>query len=285
MFKRPSHLQLALGLSLGLHALLLGLRLADPVRFDRLFEDLPLEVILVNSASPDKPTQPQAIAQHRLAGGGASEQGRAAAPVAASALSQAGDSPEEARRQIQKLQAQQQDMLVQRRRQLAALSAPPSEWITQSNDPHGLAREEKRRLLMTTLAEIENRIQTENQRPRKHYVSPATIEKAHAFYYDALRRRIEAQGTLGFPTLAGQKLYGELTLILTINFDGRMLSAEVAQGSGQPALDRQARHIALASAPFGAFTPAMRRQGDVHVLVSRFTFARDGTLQAVAAQP
>lgn len=98
IMKRPSNLQLALGLSLSLHGLLLGLKIADPERFDKLFTDTPLEVILVNSASQDKPRQAQAIAQHNLAGGGASEKGRAASPTAASALTQAGDSPEEARR-------------------------------------------------------------------------------------------------------------------------------------------------------------------------------------------
>lgn len=283
MLKRLSNLQIALGLSLGLHGLLLGLKIADPARFDKMFRDTPLEVILVNSASPDKLRQAQAIAQYNLSGGGASKQGRATSPTTASALSSPGDSPEEARKQIANLQAQQVQMLAQLKQQLAALPAPEAETLTEAAEPASVAREEKRRLLMRTLAEIENRINVENQRPRKHYVSPATLAKANAAYYDALRRRIEQEGTQGFPTLAGQKLYGELTLVLTINFDGRMLSAEVAQSSGQPALDRQAQHIALRSAPFGAFTPAMRRQGDLHVLVSRFKFARDGSVQAAAA--
>lgn len=283
--KRPSNLQLALGLSLGVHGLLLGLKIADPARFDKLFTDTPLEVILVNSASREKPRQAQAVAQHNLAGGGASAQGRATSPTAASALTQAGDSPEEARKQIANLQLQQAQLLARLKKQLAALPAPQPEELIQNSDPASVAREEKRKLLMKTLAEIENRINIENQRPRKHYVSPATLEKANALYYDAMRRRIEQQGTQSFPTLAGQKLYGELTLILTINHEGRMLSAEVAKGSGQPALDRQAQHIALRSAPFGAFTPAMRLQGDLHVMVSRFTFARDGSLQTVAATP
>lgn len=282
MLKRLSNLQLALGLSLGLHGLLLGLKIADPVRFDKLFKDTPLEVILVNSASSDKPRQAQAVAQHNLAGGGASTQGRATSPTAASALTQAGDSPEEARKQIAKLQVQQAQLLARLKSQLAALPAPQPEELIQSSDPASVAREEKRKLLTKAMAEIENRINLENQRPRKHYVSPATLANAHAAYYDAMRRRIEREGTQGFPTLAGQKLYGELTLVLTIKHDGSMLSAEVAQTSGQPALDRQAQHIALRSAPFGAFTQAMRRQGDLHVMVSRFKFARDGSVQAAA---
>ncbi len=278
-------MHLALGLSLGLHAALLGLRIADPARFDKLFSDKPLEVILVKSSSPAKPLKAQAIAQHNLAGGGASAKGRATSPTTASALSQAGDSTEEVRRQIASLQAQQVQLLTQLKRQLAALPTPLPEGSTEAMQPAQVAREEKRRLLMRTLAEIEDRINTENQRPRKHYVSPSTVAQAHAAYYAALRRRIEQEGTQSFPTLAGQKLYGELTLMLTIHFDGRMLSAEVTQSSGQPALDRQAQHIALRSAPFGAFTPAMRRQGDVHVLVSRFKFARDGSVQAAATPP
>ena len=53
--KSLSTLQIALGVSIAVHAALLTVRLVDPERFDRVFKDMPLEVILVNAKSDKKP--------------------------------------------------------------------------------------------------------------------------------------------------------------------------------------------------------------------------------------
>jgi protein TonB len=139
--------------------------------------------------------------------------------------------------------------------------------------------EQKRRQLLKLLAEIELRIEQDNARPRKHYVSPATREVAYAQYYDALRLKIEERGTRYFPVRDGQKLYGELTMIINVNTDGRVLSTEVVQSSGQPDLDRRAQAIASAAGPFGTFTPEMRKQADQLAVISRFIFSRDNALR------
>jgi protein TonB len=73
-------LQWALIVSLGTHGGLLAFRIADPQRFERTFKDTPLEVILVNARSNERPTKAQAIAQANLAGGGEAERGRATTP-------------------------------------------------------------------------------------------------------------------------------------------------------------------------------------------------------------
>ena len=101
----------------------------------------------------------------------------------------------------------------------------------------------------------------------------------YAIYYDGLRRRIEDRGTQNFPQLAGQKLYGELLMVVTVNFDGRVLGTEVVESSGNTTLDRRAQAIARAAGPFGAFSAAMRRKADQIVVVSRFRFTRDETLE------
>ncbi len=66
--KKLSTLQIALLYSLGVHAALLTVRFVDPEGFNRVFQDTPLEVILVNSRSGEKPDKAQAIAQASLAG-------------------------------------------------------------------------------------------------------------------------------------------------------------------------------------------------------------------------
>ena len=99
-------------------------------------------------------------------------------------------------------------------------------------------------------------------------------------YYDGLRHAIEDRGTDNFPQSGGKKLYGELTMIVTVNFDGRVVSTEVVESSGNPTLDRRAATIARTAGPFGHFSKAMRRQADQIVVVSRFKFTRDETLEA-----
>ena len=278
-------MQLALGASIAVHAVLLTVRFVDPESFNRVFEDTPLEVILVNSKSADAPDKAKAIAQTNLAGGGEADKGRATSPLPSSALTQEGDSFEEAtQRKVQALHEQQTLMLAQVKNQLAAL--PPPDPRKQADKAEQMEREEKRRQLINLLAEIERRINKENARPKKRYISPAAREAVFAVYYDGLRSAIETQGTENFPTAGGKKLYGELTMIVTVNHDGTVLNTEVVFSSGSRQLDKRAAAIAKAAGPFGNFTPAMRRQADQIVVVSRFKFTRDETLEAnVAAKP
>ena len=136
------------------------------------------------------------------------------------------------------------------------------------------------------LAEIEKRINAENARPKKRYISPATQEAVYAIYYDALRRRIEDRGTRDFPEAGGRKLYGELTMNVTIDAAGRVVDAEIVRPSHSRLLDRRAVAIVHAAAPFGRFSEAMRRQADQIVVTSRFRFTReDGLETTLSAEP
>ncbi len=272
-----STLQIALGASFAVHAVLLTVRFVDPEGFNRVFEDSPLEVILVNTRTNEKAEKAHAIAQTSLAGGGDAAQGRATSPLPPSALTEVGDSAEDAHRKIEAMQEQQMMMLAQVKNMLAAM--PPVDPTQPSSNPEAQAREDKRRQLIKLVAEIERRINEENARPKKRYISPSTREEVYAVYYDGLRRKIEDKGTHNFPEVAGKKLYGELTMIVTVNFDGKVLGTEVVETSGSLALDRRARTIARNAGPFGRFNEAMRRRADQIVVVSRFKFTRDETLE------
>lgn len=272
-----STLQIALGASFAVHAVLLTVRFVDPEGFNRVFQDTPLEVILVNARSNEKSEKVQAIAQASLAGGGEAAKGRATSPLPPSALTELGDAAEDAQKKIDAMQDQQMVMLAQVRRMLAAM--PPPEPQQAKDNPEAVAREDKRRQLVKLLAEIERRINDENARPKKRYISPATREEVYAIYYDGLRRKIEDRGTQNFPQLAGRKLYGELTMIVTVNHDGKVLETEVVETSGNLTLDRRAQAIARAAGPFGRFNDAMRKKADQIVVVSRFRFRRDETLE------
>jgi protein TonB len=275
--RRISTLQLALLFSFGVHAALLGVRIVDPEGFNRIFQDTPLEVILVNSRSGEAPVKAQAIAQANLAGGGEADRGRATSPLPPSALIELGDSNEQSHKQIEQLQETQQQLLAQMRRELALLPAPDPR--RDQGTPEERALEERRRQLVELLAEIEKRINEENARPKKRYISPATREEVYAMYYDRLRRKIEDRGTRNFPESRGKKLYGELTMNVTVDAEGRVIETEVVRASRSSVLDRRAVAIVRAAAPFGPFSAAMRRKADQLVITSRFKFTRDEGLE------
>jgi len=277
--KNLSTLHIAFGVSALLHAGVLTTRFVDPQSFQRVFKDTPLEVVLVNAKSSEKPVMPQAIAQASLLGGGLLEKGRATSPLPPSALTDLGDAAEDAQKMVESMQEQQSQLLTQIKKQLATM--PPPDPKAPSNDPLQVEREKKRKQSIKILAEIEKRINEENARPKKRYISPATREEVYAIYYDSLRRKIEYQGTTNFPQLAGKKLYGDLTMIVTVNFDGRVLATQVVQTSGNLTLDRRAQAIVKSTGPFDKFTDAMRRKADQIVVVSRFKFTRDETLETI----
>ena len=278
-FRSLSTLQLALGVSLLLHAAVLSVRFIDPEGFNRVFEDTPLEVILVNARSNERPDadKAQAMAQFALAGGGEADKGRATSPLPYSALTAIGNDFEEAQRKMDAMQEQQMQLLAQLRQQIAALP-PPDPRAARPNAEQS-AKDDRRRQLVKLLAEIEKRINEENARPKKRYISPATREAVYAVYYDAMRRKVEDKGTRNFPEQNGAKLYGDLTMIVTVNHDGRVLSTEIVQGSGSRVLDTRAEAIAHASGPFGEFGPEMRKKADQIAVVSRFKFTRNLTLE------
>lgn len=276
-------MQWALCASLAVHAVLLTVRFIDPETFNRVFQDTPLDVILVNAKSSERPDKPQALAQFALAGGGEAQQGRATTPLPPSLVTALGDAAQDSQRKLATLQEQQALLLAELKKQLANL--PPPVLTPAEQTPQARAEEERRRQTIKLLAEIERRVQQENARPRKRYFSANTQAAVYALYYDAMRQRIEAKGTENFPTAAGNKLYGELTMIVTVNHDGQVLGAEVVRSSGNRTLDRRAQAIARSAGPFGAFSAAMRREFDQYAVVASFRFTRDETVELRLAAP
>ena len=189
-----------------------------------------------------------------------------------------GDSAvNENQRRIDSMLEQQEQLLAQVRQQLATMPKVDPQKLNQ--DPEAQAQEERRQQLQKLLAAIERRVEEENSRPRKRYLSPATLGTTYAVYYDEMRRKIEAEGTANFPQVAGRKLYGELLMSLLINHDGRILDARVTRSSGNRNLDRLAEIIASRAAPFGNFTAAMRKDTDQFDVTARFRFTHEQTLE------
>jgi len=278
LWSRLTLLQICLGISVAVHVALLGFRFVDPEGFNRTFKDTPLEVILVNAASDEAPEKAQALAQQNLAGGGEADKGRATSPLPPSQDATLGDAMEDSTRMIQQMQREQQNLLTQVRQELAALPPPQPRDRAETNQSR--AEEERRRQLTKLLAEIEKRIHDENARPKKRYLSPATLRSVDALYYSAFRTQVERAGTTYFPMDKGQKLYGELVMEVWLKRTGEVFDVIVLQSSGNPVLDKRAKTIVKQAGPFGAVPPEVSAGNDLLLISSRFRFTRDAGMEA-----
>ena len=124
-------------------------------------------------------------------------------------MTELGEAAEERSKQIEQLQETQQQLLAAGppRAGDAAADRPAARRRAR---PTSASRRSGGASCIDVLAEIEKRINDENARPKKRYISPATREEVYALYYDELRRKVEERGTRNFPENQGQKLYGEL---------------------------------------------------------------------------
>ncbi|HYR24843.1 MAG TPA: TonB family protein [Aquabacterium sp.] len=283
LWNRLTLLSICLGGSVLAHVGLFSFRLVDPEGFNRMFQDTPLEVILVNAGSDSAPEKAQALAQLNLAGGGEADQGRATSPLPPSPDNETGEALEQTTRMIEQMQREQQQLLAMVRNELAAL--PPPQPHDQADTPQARAEEERRRQLTKLLAEIERRIKEENARPKKRYLSPATMKSVDALYYSAFRTRVERAGTEHFPSVNGQKIYGDLVMETWLDHNGKVVDAIVTRSSGNKLLDKRARAIVTDAGPFGAVPPDVMAGRDLLLISSRFRFTREAGLEATTTVP
>jgi protein TonB len=273
----------ALGVSVLVHAGLLTLKWVSPATFDRIFETNTLEVVLVNSRSTNAPDTPLALAQVNLAGGGqVPGTTLQSSPFGANQQDQNGQELQQVEKKIEALRNEQMRLIQQLKEELAQLNSQAPE---STNDGKPDVLKERKNQLSSQLAQIEKQSQALQGGPKKRYIGPATQEVSFARYYDKMRRTIELTGNENFPQAGGEKLYGSLTMVITLDAKGRVLETEIATPSGIPMLDKRAQAIVRGASPFDTFTPEMKRQADQLVVVSRFHFARDETLETRMLAP
>lgn len=275
LWRNSSAFSIALVISVLMHAVVLSIRFINPEAFNRMFSDMPLEVILVNAQTHEKPANAQTIAQVAMVGGGEASQGRSSSPLPYAASTSLGNDVVDQERKEASTRERQNNMLSQLRKQIADL--PELDPRKTNHSQAELAQEQKRQYLLRLLAEIEKDVKTENERPRKRFVSPSTQDSVAALYLNNVRAVIAQKGTTNFPTVNGKPLLGTLIMEVLINHDGALISAEVIHSSGNPALDRRAMAIVASSAPFGVFNRDMRKTMDQLGFISSFEFRQDGT--------
>jgi protein TonB len=267
----------AMLLSIAFHITALTVTFSSLPRVQRVLKDTSLQIVLINTKTKEVSNEkPQALAQSSLQGGGDLINGSLASSIVMkSDRHQMGSDHWDSSERLEQLKAEQSRLLTQLKEQLS--QTPNFKEILQ--DPK---QEMRRQALLKWLAQIDKRIQEQNSRPRKRYLSPSTKEVVYAEYYQEVKQKVESTGTQFFPNVNGKKLYGTLTMLMTINAKGEVVQSEVLKSSGMPELDRRALTIVQKSQPFEAFNPELKKQADLLGVVSLFQFTKDGLMsQAV----
>jgi protein TonB len=243
----------------------------------------PIDVVLVNAKSKQKPIKADVLAQHNLEGGGTvAEERQATSPLPASAQEQPMSAEADAEAHVQAEERQARALLHQakssyqlpeQKPQAEAEPRPPSPLPA----PADLAQ---RSLEMARLqARIDQQWDDYQKRPRRLFVGARAQEYTFAQYVDDWRIKVERVGNLNYPEAAKREsLYGSLVLTVNINADGSLESVQVERSSGSKILDAAAVNIVQMSAPFAAFTPAMRKKVDILGITRTWTFTRSDRL-------
>ncbi len=267
----------SVAVSILLHAILLTVHFRFPEAMRWKSTSQPLEVVLVNSKTRDKPERAKALAQANLDGGGNSDARlRATSPLPTTNPKDPGRDLAETRRRQRALEAEQQ-LLAQTRdaRSPVAREAQgrnPSEEATPQVTGRDMA---DRSLAMLNLqAQIARQTQAYQERPRKRFIGANTREYRFAQYEEEWRAKIERVGTLNYPAEARGKLYGTLRLTVTIQPDGRVESIDLDHSSGLKVLDQAAFRIVQIAAPFAAFPDSIRKDTDLLVITRTWFFAQ-----------
>jgi protein TonB len=244
----------ALGLSILLHAAMLSVhfRFPDPLHWKAASQ--PLEVVLVNAKTREKPAKADILAQANLdRGGNVDERRRAKTPV-----------------QQQRLLAQAQESPSR-----VPVENPRAERADQPA-PHPAGRDlaDLSLAAMRLQAQIDKQIEQYQKRPRKKFIGARATEYRFAQYEEDWRVKIERVGTLNYPAEARGKMYGNLRLTVTIRPDGNIESIELDRSSGLKVLDAAAFKIVRMATPFAAFPPDIRSDTDLLVITRTWFFGQ-----------
>ena len=271
-------LLVSVGVSLLLHAILLTVHFRFPDAMRWTSSNQPLEVVLVNSKTKEKPDRAKALAQSNLDGGGNTDaKQRATSALPTTNPKEPGRDLADMQRRQRDLEAQQQRLLAQAREARSSVAAGtegrnPSEEATPQVSGRDMA---DRTLAMLNLqAQIARQTKAYQERPIKRFIGANAREYRFAQYEEDWRTKIERVGTLNYPAEARGKLYGTLQLTVTIRPDGTVESIELNRSSGLKVLDQAAHRIVQLAGPFAAFPDSIRKDTDLLAITRTWFFAQ-----------
>ena len=268
----------AIGLSLALHAALLSMQFKFPDASRWKSSSAPIDVVLVNARTKDRPAKADALAQANLNRGGTVEENRRArTPLPVTEPRQPGKDMAEAQRRQRSLEAQQAELLAKARDaqgRVPASAERQPEIDNPGDKPSGRDLADLALAAMRLQAQIDRQIDEYQKRPRKKFIGANTAEYRFAQYEEDWRVKIERIGSLNYPPEARGRVYGNLRLTVSIRPDGNVESIELDRSSGLKVLDAAAFKIVRMATPFAVFPPDIRRDTDLLVITRTWFFGQ-----------
>lgn len=251
----------------------------------KLFENPnpPLDVVLVNAKSKEKPLKADVLAQHDLVGGGTVEENRVAkSPLPAAEHDQAMSAEAEFNARVQALEAQTQALMRQLKSDYKVAPTPPApaaDSTPPTPTPAPVNLTAKSLEMATLRASIDSQLDAYQKRPRRDEYGVTAKGYTFAQYVDDWRTKVERVGNMNYPEAARRNsLYGSLILYVYINANGTLESVEIVRSSGKKILDAAAIKIVEMAAPYAPFTESMRKQTDILGISRTWTFTRSDQL-------
>lgn len=241
-----------------------------------------LDIILVQTKSPNEVEKADFLAQVSQQGGGNAEQ--KARPKELFSAPTLSDKPGIAKQHsVQQVQKQKKN------EQLALLTQSDAEYTintektpVEADDNTTVDKLNTSQNTQTArlAAEISNTIELQASIDRTKYLNSSTKEFGPAKYMREWIDRVERVGNLNYPDQARRKkLSGTLILDVVIDADGKLVKTDLRQSSGHQILDDAARRIVRLSAPFSAFPKKLRAEADVIHITRSWEFLNNSSLR------
>jgi periplasmic protein TonB len=272
----------ALGGSLLFHAIVLLIHFDYPDASVLKSMSQPLEVVLVNSKSANRPVKPTALAQVDLDGGGNTEQAlRAKTNLPALADMPADAELELSARRVQQLEQEARRLMAKLEAEGSAVNpnTQPVEQVVQA-DLDSMTDLSSEALKVARLeAEIARQWQAYQELPKRRFVGARTQGVAYAEYVDDWRQKIERVGTSNFPPEARERsVFGTVLVTVAIKADGSVEKVEIDRSSGSALLDQAVERIVRLASPFQPFPAHVRRDTDILHITRNWSFTRSDLL-------
>ena len=116
----------------------------------------------------------------------------------------------------------------------------------------------------------------ENEKRIRRLAGEGTSSIEETFYLRSWLRKVRRVGQLNYPSEAvEQKLYGKLSLYVSIAPDGSLVETRVLKSSGHEVLDKAAVEIVKLAAPFAPFPASIAKDTDLLEIVREWEFRKD----------
>ncbi|MFA5825960.1 MAG: energy transducer TonB, partial [Gallionellaceae bacterium] len=189
-------------------------------------------------------------------------------------------SPEQSAHRVQQLEQEAKRLLTQLK---SNYSVPQEKNVKQplSNDVSGEDLVQRSLEIARLEAEIGKSMDSYEKLPKRKFVGARTQEYRYAQYVEDWRGKVERVGNMNYPQQArDQKIYGKLTLTVSIRADGSVENIEINRSSGQRILDAAAMRIVKLAAPYSAFPPDIRKETDVLSITRTWMFTSNDHLES-----